>query len=205
MYRGEILDRDGNLLVANEVSYDLQLQRPFLPPEELNSILLQLVIMFDEVGYTPPTVALPSNPQSLFEQYGIQNFMTGYRETICGIRLRMEQHNYNYLTPYNVAQDIGEELLHMVLENGDLLKGVEVIETSKRLIPDGTLMPHILGTAGPILAEDYDSVTQLVEAVLSAQWSSIYAVLTARWQSSATQQVHSCPLSRHDPLCPATP
>lgn len=50
--RGEIFDRNGKALVSNRIGYSLQVQRINMSNDEFNEMLLKLLDILDESGYT---------------------------------------------------------------------------------------------------------------------------------------------------------
>ena len=57
-----------------------------------------------------------------------------------------------------MAKDVSVETATQFSEISRDLVGIEVTTTSKRVYPDGTLIPHILGSVGPIYAEEYETL-----------------------------------------------
>ncbi len=160
--RGQIFDRNGVALVQNETSFNIIIERAFLPPDELNDTLYNLLLVCDELGYTPSTLYYGEEKTAeLVELYDLADYDEPMRSRICGIRSRMEMYEYSYLTPYIFALNASDELLHRVLENSYRLKGVSVQESSVRVVLDGELMPHILGSTGPVYPEEYESLSEL--------------------------------------------
>ncbi len=160
--RGEILDRNGISLVQNETSFDLIIERAFLPPDELNETLYNLLTICDDLGYVPDSLYYSNDEYAeLVERYGLEEYTEPMQSKICGIRGRMELYEYSYITPYKFASAVSDELLHRVLENSSLLMGVSVRESSVREVIYGDLMPHILGSVGPIYPEEFEELQEL--------------------------------------------
>ncbi len=160
--RGQIFDRNGVALVQNETSFNIIIERAFLPADELNDTLYNLLLVCDELGYTPAALYQgQDNYPELIERYDLADYDEPMRERLCGIRARMELYEYSYLTPYIFALNASDELLHRVLENSYRLKGVSVQESSVRVVTDGELMPHIIGSTGPVYPEEFEELSQL--------------------------------------------
>ncbi len=159
--RGQIMDRNGVPLVQNELSFNILLERAFLPPDSLNEVLYQLILIAEAERFFPEVSPVTAQEQdALIEKYELQSYPEDYRLTLCGIRKRMEEMEYSYITPYVFAQDIPQNLLHRVSENSYILPGVSIQEASTRVVSDGDLMPHILGSVGPIYAEEYEQLSE---------------------------------------------
>ncbi len=160
--RGEIKDRNGVVLVQNELKFEILLERPFLPPEQLNQVLFELVNICNAEGFTPPAATVTDKElEQLVESYGLSEYPTGIQRQLCGIRKRMEELEYSYITPYVFAEDITQSLLHRVSENSAVLTGVSIREQSERSVVDGDLMPHILGSVGPLYPEEIEEMSEL--------------------------------------------
>ncbi len=159
--RGEILDRNGIPLVQNELSFNILLERAFLPPDELNSVIYELLVICRE-EYFIPFISDVSDEElvELTDLYNLSEYPKSFQRSICGIRKRMEEMEYSYITPYIFAEDISQNLLHQISENSSKLIGVSIQEQSERVVIDGDLMPHILGSVGPIYPEEYETLSE---------------------------------------------
>ena len=91
----------------------------------------------------------------LTERYSLEEVPQDYRRIVGGIRYTMEREGYSASYPFDVAKDVSVQTATVFKELSRGLTGVEVTESSKRYYSDGTLLPHLLGTVGPIWAEEY--------------------------------------------------
>lgn len=91
----------------------------------------------------------------MVERYGLEEYTLEWQRILGGIRYEMELREYGYSVPFTLAQDISIKTVTIIKENSATFLGVDIIEESIREYPDGTLAPHILGTVGPIYAEEY--------------------------------------------------
>lgn len=91
----------------------------------------------------------------LAERYSLEDVPAEYHRIIGGIRYTMEREGYSASYPFDVAKDVSIQTATVFKELSRELTGVEVSESSKRYYSDGTLLPHVLGTVGPIWAEEY--------------------------------------------------
>jgi penicillin-binding protein 2 len=119
--RGEILDRNGNLLVANRTSLALQVNPRKLPadPVERRAELSRLA---DLTHSTPRRVR----------------------------RTMREKLKLAPAAPVTLRRDVGHYLVYYLQENQERFPGVEVQRVFVRAYPDGTLAAHILGNVGEI-------------------------------------------------------
>jgi penicillin-binding protein 2 len=123
--RGEILDRNGKVLVANRTSLALQVNPRKLPadPAERRAELAKLATLTH------------STPRRL-------------RRTM------HEELTLAPAAPVTLRRDVGRYLVYYLQENQDRFPGVEVQRVFVRAYPDGTLAAHILGNVGEIGKEE---------------------------------------------------
>jgi penicillin-binding protein 2 len=119
--RGEILDRDGKVLVANRASLALQVNPRKLPadPARRRAELAKLA----ELTH--------STPRHL-------------RRTM------RKELTLAPAAPVTLRRDVGHYLVYYLQENQDRFPGVEVQTVFVRAYPDGTLAAHIFGNVGEI-------------------------------------------------------
>jgi penicillin-binding protein 2 len=122
--RGEILDRNGKVLVANRASLALQVNPRKLPvdPARRRAEIAQLA----ELTH--------STPRHL-------------RRTM------HEELKLAPAAPVTLRRDVGHYLVYYLQENQDRFPGIEVQTVFVRAYPDGMLAAHILGNVGEISPE----------------------------------------------------
>jgi penicillin-binding protein 2 len=123
--RGEILDRDGDVLVDNRTSLALQLNTQKLPEEPAEE-REQLARLGELVGMSLPRV----------------------RRTI------VKEEEVAAGAPVTLKQDVGYELIAYLEENQDEFPGVTVQRVFVRNYPQGTLAAHVLGNVGEVSEEE---------------------------------------------------
>jgi penicillin-binding protein 2 len=118
--RGEILDRNGRVLVENRTVMTLQL-RPSDLPSEKSERRRELAKLGDLLGLSQPEIRqrVRATPQ-----------YAGY--------------------PVVLKQGLDRRLLFYFLENKESFPGVSVDRTYVRRYPDGSLAAHVLGQVGQI-------------------------------------------------------
>ncbi|HEY0392624.1 MAG TPA: penicillin-binding protein 2 [Solirubrobacterales bacterium] len=122
--RGEILDRNGKVLVANRTSLALQVNPRKLPvdPAQRRAELARLA----DLTHT----------------------------TLRRLRRTMhEELKLAPAAPVTLRRDVGHYLVFYLQENQDRFPGVETQRVFVRAYPDGTLVAHILGNVGEISPE----------------------------------------------------
>jgi penicillin-binding protein 2 len=119
--RGEILDRNGKVLVANRTSLALQVNPRKLPtdPVQRRAELSQLADL-------------------------THSTLRHVRETM------HEELKLAPAAPVTLRRDVGHYLVFYLQENQDRFPGVETQRVFVRAYPDGTLAAHILGNVGEI-------------------------------------------------------
>lgn len=125
--RGEILDRDGDVLVGNRTSLALQVNPRKLPadPAERRAELLRLADLT--------------------------------HSTLRSVRRRMhEELKLAPAAPVTLRRDVGNYLVYYLQENQERFPGVEVQRVFVRDYPEGTLAAHILGNVGEVSEEDLE-------------------------------------------------
>ena len=127
--RGEILDRNGKLLVANRTSLALQINPRKLPedPAERRAELTKLAALT--------------------------------HSTLRKVRRTMhEELKLAPAAPVTLRRDVGHYLVFYLQENQEDFPGVEVQRVFVRAYPDGTLGAHFVGTVGEIDEEQLKEV-----------------------------------------------
>ncbi len=123
--RGEILDRNGELLVGNRTSLALQVNPRKLPedPAQRRAELARLANLT--------------------------------HSTLRRVRRTMhEELKLAPAAPVTLRRDIGRYLVYYLQENQDRFPGVEVQRVFVRDYPNGTLAAHIVGNVGEISEEE---------------------------------------------------
>lgn len=123
--RGELLDRDGRVLVANRTSLALQLNPTKLPAnaERRRRELAQLAAL---THTTPPRLR----------------------------REIREQRKLSPGAPVTLRRDVGNYLVYYLQENQERFPGVAVERVFVRRYPRGTLAAHTLGSVGEVSEEE---------------------------------------------------
>jgi len=119
--RGEILDRNGKILVSNRISLALQVNPAKLPEDEKER-LAELADLADLTHSTLRRVR-----RTLHEQLSIAPG-----------------------APVTLRRDVGDFLVFYMQENQDRFPGVTVERVFVRRYVDGTLAAHILGNVGEV-------------------------------------------------------
>jgi penicillin-binding protein 2 len=125
--RGDILDRDGNVLVDNRTSLALQLNTAKLPedPAEEREELSRL----GRLAHMPLRKVRRTIEES--------------EEVVAG-------------APVTLRKDVGYDLVYYLEENQDRFPGVAVARVFVRDYPDGTRAAHVVGSVGEVSEEELE-------------------------------------------------
>jgi penicillin-binding protein 2 len=123
--RGDILDRNGNVLVDNRTSLALQLNTQKLPedPAEQKAELTRL----GKLAH----MSLPKLRRTIKEQ----------EEVVAG-------------APVTLRRDVGYDLVYYLEENQRRFPGAQVQRVFVRGYPDGSRAAHVLGSVGEVSEEE---------------------------------------------------
>lgn len=94
----------------------------------------------------------------LIERYKLEKEPPAIARKIAGIRYTMEQRGFNLANPYTFAGDVDIDTVVQIKERSYELLGVDVEESASRYNPVGDVAPHMIGTIGPIYAEEYEEL-----------------------------------------------
>ena len=61
---------------------------------------------------------------------------------------------------FTLCEDVPVDVVTQLKELGVKLKGIDVVEDAVRIISQGDVIPHEIGTVGPIFAEEYDELKE---------------------------------------------
>ena len=99
--------------------------------------------------------------KQLVEQYDCTGYSAKDTRNIVSVRYNMTKCGFSVSQPYTFADNISKDTVAIISENSVSLPGAQVKVTTLRQYPDGTLLPHILGTIGSISQEEYDAFKKL--------------------------------------------
>lgn len=79
---------------------------------------------------------------------------------IASVCYSLKKNAFATSNPYTFADNVSVELASKIKENSGFYAGVEIQVTTEREYLNGTLAPHIIGTIGPLNAEEYNKRTE---------------------------------------------
>ncbi|MBQ9109760.1 MAG: hypothetical protein IJY06_00100 [Oscillospiraceae bacterium] len=80
---------------------------------------------------------------------------------IAGIRYTMLDHDFSMSNRFKVAESLPMKLVSRLSEMSCRLSGVTVVQQAERVVEVGDVIPHEIGTVGPIFAENADEYLAL--------------------------------------------
>lgn len=94
----------------------------------------------------------------LIDQYGCEGYSPKDTRDIVSVRYNMTKSGFSVSIPYTFAEDVSRDTVAIMSENSTRLPGAQAKLTTVREYPDGTLLPHILGTIGPLSQEEWKTL-----------------------------------------------
>lgn len=183
--RGEILDCYGRQIAINRDGYNVVFNKAYVK-DNLNEVILTLVNLFKEkkIEYKDDLPMETSAPYAfkadgdtaklikklelahyataencfdrMVEKYKLEAYSEEDQRKIMGVRYGMDIADFSISYPYTFAEDIPTELMRKVSESGFLLSGVSVDVVPFREYVDTSLAVNLIGSVGPIFAEDWE-------------------------------------------------
>ena len=184
--RGEILDCYGRQIAVNRDGYNVVFNKAYVK-DNLNDVILTLVNLFEgaNVEYKDELPMEKTAPygfkegektdklisklelahyataencfNAMVEKYKLEGYSADQQRKIMGVRYGMDIADFSISYPYTFAEDIPTELMRKISESGFLLSGVSVEVVPFREYTDTSLAVNLIGTVGPIFAEDWEA------------------------------------------------
>ncbi len=97
----------------------------------------------------------------LIDDYKIADtYSENEKRIIAGLRYEMIAEDFAYSNDLLLAEDVDPETVTEMKELSNFYHGIEAVEASDRQIVRGDILPHQIGTVGPIYAEEYDKLEE---------------------------------------------
>ncbi len=185
--RGSILDKTGTELVTSKIEFSLEMYKSKVDTDTLNTSILNMIQVLEkyECSYTDTfpiaidpfaftisdeslakwkeTNKLDANitAQEAFEKfrkkYEIKNTNIQEVRKIIAIRYLISQKGYSSTRALTISQDIPREAVAEFSESSEKFSGINIVVKPVRQYTSGNLASHILGYAGKISSEEYES------------------------------------------------
>lgn len=79
---------------------------------------------------------------------------------ISAMRYQLDLKDFALNNDFMLAENVSEDIIIEIKAKSITLKGVDIRESSERKIIQGNVLPHEIGTVGPIYAEEYEELSQ---------------------------------------------
>lgn len=185
--RGSILDKSGTELVTSKMEFSLEMYKSKVDNDTLNTAILNMIQVLEkyECSYsdTFPIQIEPfeftisdetlikwkksnnldediSAEQAFYkfrDKYGIQNANVQEVRKIIAIRYLISQKGYSSTRAVTISEDIPREAVAEFSESSEKFAGINIVVKPVREYTSGNLASHILGYAGKISSEEYES------------------------------------------------
>ena len=105
--------------------------------------------------------ATPANcMDKIIEDYEISpDYSEEQKRLLCGLRYEMLCRGFSMSRRFTLAEDIPLSSITEIKESGIDLPGIEIMEMPLREIVRDNVLPHEIGTVGPIYAEEYEELS----------------------------------------------
>lgn len=98
----------------------------------------------------------------LMDDYDIsEEYTQEQQRLLCGIRYEMLLRGFSMNNRFTLAEDIPLTAITKIKESGLSLPGVDIVEMPLRSIAQDDVIPHEIGTVGPIYAEEYEAYAEM--------------------------------------------
>lgn len=98
--------------------------------------------------------------ENLIEKFSLDNYSQKTQRILMGIRYTMLLEDFSTAYPFTIAEDVSEKTRSVLLESSDSFPNITVNEVSVREYADDSLATHLIGTVGPIYAEDWEELKE---------------------------------------------
>lgn len=183
--RGNILDRNGNVLAGTDTKYSLEIYKSKIDTKTLNDTLLEVVKILEANGDTyKDEFPVKLNPieytideekkvnwlksNKLPEDLTAEELLTKYKEKyeienndieeirkIIAIRYGIEKEGYSSMSAYTISQNISTKSVAIFEEQNLSFPGIDIKVSPIRKYLKGSLASHTLGYIGSINEEEY--------------------------------------------------
>lgn len=185
--RGAILDKTGTPLVTSKMEFSLEMYKSKVDTDTLNTAILNMIqvlekyecsysdifpIKIDPFEYTigDETLAKWKKSNNIEEEMTAEQAFYKFRDRykinhtnlqeirkIIGIRYLLAQKGYSSIRAVTISESIPREAVAEFSESSEKFAGINIVVQPIREYTSGNLASHILGYAGKISSEEYES------------------------------------------------
>lgn len=155
----EILNKTVNILKENNINYiesiPVTFEKPYTFKENRETDVERLKSTLNLNVYATAENCI----DKLIEDYKISDEYTVEEiRIIAGIRYEMLLKSFSISNKFTLAQNVSNDVVTKIKELGLDLSGVDISEEPIRAYTQVDVIPHEIGTVGPIYAEEYDEL-----------------------------------------------
>lgn len=96
----------------------------------------------------------------MIKVYHLSDYTKEQQRILAGIRYEMQLKDFAVRNPYVFAGDISRSTMYRIVENNHLYPGVDIETVPVREYVAGDVAAHLIGTVGPIYAEQYEALKE---------------------------------------------
>ncbi len=126
-------------------------EQPYAFEEERESGIRRLKEMLRMAGYATAQQCL----DQLVKTFELEAYTVEEQRILAGIHYEMESAGFSARVAYTFASDVSDTTMYRIMEHSTRFPGVDVITVPVREYVVGNVACHIIGTVGPIYAEEY--------------------------------------------------
>ena len=183
--RGNILDRNGNILAGTNTKYSLNLYKSKIDTNTLNNTILQTIRVLESNGdkykdefpikINPTEFTMTENEiknwlknNNLEETLTAEEVIKRYKEKyeiinenieeirkIIAVRYGIEKNGYSAMNAYVISDNISKQSVAIFEEQNLRFPGIDIETSPIRSYPEQSLASHIIGYIGAINEEEY--------------------------------------------------
>jgi len=184
--RGNILDRNGNILAGTITKYTLNIYKSKIDEETLNNTALQIIKVLESnndkykdefpVKLNPIEYSISEEQlntwlkdnnlsenttaeetiQKYKEKYNIKSENLEEIRKIIAIRYGIEKEGYSSMSPYIISNDISKQSVIIFEEQNLKFPGIAIETSPLRTYLKGSMASHTIGYIGSINEEEYE-------------------------------------------------
>lgn len=92
---------------------------------------------------------------ALIEKYHLEAYDAASQRLLAGVQYEMTTREFSAFNAFTFSAGVSKETSYLISENTTRFPGVDIQTTAVREYVSGTTAPHLIGTVGPMYAEDY--------------------------------------------------
>lgn len=92
---------------------------------------------------------------ALITTYHLEAYAPAEQRLLAGLHYEMKVREFNAFNAFTFSSGVSKETSYLISENTDRFPGVAIQTTAVREYVSGDTAPHLIGTVGPMYAEDY--------------------------------------------------